>query len=87
MPLTDFSLILHLIVAGVCASFYWKVAELEEGSSPLLWAILSAMVFALLWLVLGLGWGWVILGQVGVGVSIGIFRTVIALRDEREKKA
>ena len=81
------SLIVHVIVAGVCAYVYWKGAEMEEGSSPLVWAIVSLMVFAVVWLWLGWGWAWIILSQVGVAVVIAAVRTVVALREEREKKA
>jgi hypothetical protein len=87
MNIDYFGIVLHLAAAGVCAYVYWKGAEMEDGPSPLIWAILSLMVFAVTWLWLGWRWPGIILSQVGIGVVIAVFRTVIALREERGKKA
>ena len=57
MRFNPISLILHIIVAVVCASTYWKAAEMEDnGPSPFLWAGASLAVFLVTWLVLG--WSW-----------------------------
>ncbi len=76
------SLVLHLAAAFVCTGTYWRAAQMEEnGPLPLLWALISLTVFLFTWLILGSGWPVIILGQLGVGLTIGIVRTIIYLRD------
>jgi hypothetical protein len=59
------------------AIFYYKAAEIDKASQPLLWAGLSAAVFVLTWRVLG--WGLIgdVFGQIMVAVGIAIGRVLM----------
>jgi len=75
------NLIFHIIVAGVCASTFWKAANLEtDGSSPLIWSLASLATFLTGWLVLSWSWPMLIAAQVALGLAIALLRTFRYLR-------
>ena len=75
------NLIFHVIVAGVCASTFWKAANMEiDGSSPLIWSLASLATFLAGWLIFGLSWPMLIASQVALGIAIALIRTVRHLR-------
>ncbi|HEY4328480.1 MAG TPA: hypothetical protein VGN88_01990 [Phycisphaerae bacterium] len=81
MAFDPIGIILHVIVAAVCASTYWKAAAMEDnGPSPFLWMGASLAVFMVTWLVLDWRWSDLIFAQVGMGLAIGIVRAVAYLR-------
>ena len=78
------SIILHLIIAALCASTYWKAARMEDGPSPFVWSLTSLAVFAGTWLLLNGSWPVVIAAQFALGLIIGIVRALIYLRRTRQ---
>ena len=67
-----------LLLAAIFAFLFWGAGIHEsrfggENHGPV-WAILSALVSALMLLGLHSTWGWLLLAQVGLLVGIGFFR-------------
>jgi uncharacterized membrane protein YoaK (UPF0700 family) len=71
-----------LVLAAVCAFFFLAAGSHEsrlggENHGPL-WAILSALLSAVVLLALHGTWGWLVIAQAGLFVGIGFF---LAWRD------
>ena len=63
------------VVIIASAIFFYRAAK-YDGSSAVLWVVLSVVVSLLLLTLLRLGWVGIILGQVGLFLGITIFRVI-----------
>jgi len=68
----------ELVLALVCVSMFFGAGQLdargEAHDFSFLWALLSALLSALVLMALKGSWGVLLLSQVGLFVGIGVFR-------------
>jgi hypothetical protein len=69
-----------LVLAGVFVFLLWSAGPLEsqlggENHGPL-WAICSALVSAIVLLMLHGTWGWLLIAQIALFAGIGFFRAL-----------
>ena len=68
----------ELVLALVCVSMFYGAGQLDSRGEAhdysFLWALLSALLSALVLIALKGSWGVLLLSQVGLFVGIGVFR-------------
>lgn len=76
---------LEIALAVVFASAFLKGGEMEarlgKRNNGMLWAAVSVLLSCVVVMVLGAGWIWLVLAQLGLFVAIGAVRVTL---DERQ---